>query len=81
MAQRKIFDCDRCPALDIKDPVRVSAGVSRDMDGAGSMETTTDDAELCGKCAGEALSKLLNDGPFERAKEWFHANKTKTIRR
>jgi hypothetical protein len=71
MAQRKVIDCDKCKAKEVKDPVHVSAPVDRKADGAGSMETEFEDVDLCGKCAGTVISAFLTGGTFEKSRKFF----------
>ena len=69
MIERKIR-CDACgaPALEIR------YNYTRDMDGAGSMETNSDSVDLCHQHMQQELQKLLREpkaAPAESGKDAF----------
>ena len=69
MTEKKVR-CDACggPALEIR------YNYTRDMDGAGSMETNSDSVDLCHKHMQEQLQKFLQEpskAPADSGKDQF----------
>lgn len=75
MAQKTVYVCDACGApvpAEHPSECRVSVRVDRRMDAAGSMEDECEDADVCHRCALNALrnlSAMLRRGKSPTPKE------------
>ena len=68
MAQRTVYDCDRCGEETVTE--RIGVSTRRYCDAAGSMDTEVEYVDLCLKCSARELRMFTDDLTYEDGKNW-----------
>lgn len=70
--KRTVYNCDRC-GKDLKDCQGLSVDIGRRSDAAGSMETITEEFDICHSCSVSLLQAFLCTMSYETASKWVDA--------
>lgn len=78
MAQRTVYDCDRCNKQNVVTR-QIQVAVKRYCDAAGSMDTEVEQVDLCIDCLRDKLRAETEKMSYDDGREWV--SKVKDLRR